>query len=170
VLSWTFEEKAFMAGERYIPSLLTRLTDDEPQSRIDKQDKVFSLEKIKQEIIFNISQLLNSRSHMQYDELRNDIDLVHSVLGFGLTDFCGLSNCQREKNRLIVIITDQLRFFEPRLKPETIEVKSADSNDDVNILTFSISAEYALKACDESFECTTKLDLESGFANVVVKE
>lgn len=159
-----------MSNERYIPPLLTRLTDDEPESRIDKQDRMFSLAQIKEDILLNITQLFNSRSHRQYAELNNDVNLIHSVLGYGVSDFCGVSNSPKEKERLILEITDQIKFFEPRLKASSITVKSVDIAGEVNVLTFVVSAQYALYLADESFECMTKLDLESGVAKVEVRD
>ncbi|MBQ8478463.1 MAG: GPW/gp25 family protein [Succinivibrio sp.] len=154
-------------ADKYVPCILTRITDDNPQSHVDSQEKVISLEKVKQEILFNISQILNSRSRPQYNELNNDPEIIRSVLGFGLSDFCGVSNTAKEVSILINEIKEQIKCFEPRLDPASIEVTLKEG---VNLSNCSfaleIKANYAIKSLEGSFLCLSYLDLESGFASV----
>ena len=87
-----------------------------------------SLEKIKEEIVLNISHILNSKSRPQIWDLNYNQEVVNSVLGFGLPDFCGLSNSEIESAKLQHEIVELLKVFEPRLIPSTISVE-VDSSD-----------------------------------------
>lgn len=73
--------------DKYIPCILTRLADDNPQSRVDTLDRFVPLEKIRQEIVDNVSQLLNSKSRPQLSDLGYNENIANSVLGYGITDF-----------------------------------------------------------------------------------
>lgn len=159
-------------GDRYIPCILSRLSDDEPQSRIDRMPRIVPLEKIKQEILLNISQILNSRTHPMPDDLGNRLEVVHSVLSFGLSDFCGqnksLSTVERIKHEII----EQIRYFEPRVNPDTVVVehKAEDSMESASGFLLEISAEFALQALAGQFICISYLDLETGLATVRIKD
>lgn len=154
--------------DKYVPCVLSRLADDEPQSRIDRADRFVPLEKIRQEIIENISQILNSRSRPEASDLNNDEQLVRSVLGFGVSDFCGISNSLPEIEKIRHEIVLQLQTFEPRLKPESISITILNPELPRATSTFSlqISAQYAVKALSGEFICVSSLDLETGSATV----
>ncbi|MGN0915476.1 MAG: type VI secretion system baseplate subunit TssE [Succinivibrio sp.] len=154
--------------DKYVPCILSRLADDEPQSRIDRTERFVPLEKIRQEIIDNISQLLNSRSRPEARDLNNDEELVHSVLGYGVSDFCGISNSLTEIEKIRREILLQLQFFEPRLKSESIRITILNPELPRSTSTFSlqISAQYAIESISEDFLCISSLDLETGSAIV----
>ncbi len=67
----------------YLPSLLSRLTREDI-------DGLSDLEMLKEEILDNIFMLLNSRVRPERKDLENDPFLYRSVLGYGLSDFCGI--------------------------------------------------------------------------------
>lgn len=160
------------AEDKYLPCLLSRLCDDEPQSKIDRNFKYVSLEKIKEEIVLNISHILNSKSRPQIWDLNYNQEVVNSVLGFGLPDFCGLSNSEIESAKLQHEIVELLKVFEPRLIPSSISVEVDSSDVAHNNFSFSlrISAQFAVKALTGFFSCISYLDLESGFATVKLKD
>lgn len=160
------------AEDKYLPCLLSRLCDDEPQSKIDRNYKYVSLEKIKEEIVLNITQLLNSKSRPQIWDLKNDPEIVNSVLGYGLPDFCGMSNSDLESTKLQHEILELLKAFEPRLIPSTIAVELDSKDVAHNNFSFSlrISAQFAVKSITGSFCCVSHLDLESGYASVMLKD
>lgn len=154
--------------DKYIPCILTRLADDNPQSRVDTLDRFVPLEKIRQEIVDNVSQLLNSRSRPQLSDLGYDENIANSVLGYGITDFCGRSNSLVEINRICEEITYQLRLFEPRLVKDSIKVKLLNSENPRSKCMFSleISGKYAVKALEGEFLCISNLDIETGLATI----
>ena len=68
---------------------MTRLVDNEPESKIDKTYRAFTSEQVKEDVMRNLEMILNSSSRPSNEELGGNPWVVGSVLGFGLTDFCG---------------------------------------------------------------------------------
>lgn len=159
---------AVSVKDKYVPCILTRLADDNPQSRIDTLDRFVPLEKIRQEIVDNVSVLLNSRSRPQLSDLKYNEEIANSVLGYGITDFCGRSNSIGELNRICDEITHQLKLFEPRLEKGSIKVKilNSDNPRSKSVFALEITGKYAVKALEGEFICISDLDLETGLATV----
>ena len=162
-------------ADRYLPCVFTRLCDDEPQSRTDHLPRLISLEKVKQEVRQNIERILNSRSRPSEDELRNDPEIFRSLLGFGLTDFCGMTSSKDNVEHIALSIREQLVCFEPRLDAESIRVScinevSEQNRIASNALALEITASYAIEELKDEFICISYLDLETGAVSVKAKD
>jgi type VI secretion system protein ImpF len=164
-------KESIKSGDRYIPCILSRLADDEPQSRIDSMPRVVPLEKIKQEILLNINQILNSRSRPSPRDMGYLPEVGSSVLCFGLSDFCGLTKSIESVEKIKNEIISQIRYFEPRVDAESVIVEyQDDSFDKSSGFVFEICAQFSLKALSGKFICISYLDLETGMATVRIKE
>lgn len=161
-------------ADRYLPCVFTRICDDEPQSRTDLLPRLIPLEKVKQEVRQNIELILNSRSRPSDEELENDREICSSVLGFGLTDFCGLSCSQSNVENIAKAIREQLVSFEPRLEASSIRVTCINQVEQnriaSNALALEITASYAIEALKDEFICISYLDLETGAVSVKAKD
>lgn len=125
---------------------------------------------LRAEILHNIVLILNSHSHPRLSDLHGDRELSYSVLGMGLTDFCGHSHAAQSLAQLQQQIREQIVHFEPRLDPDSVQVhliSDGTSNSLNHTINLEIVAQIHPKLlADQVFRCTTLLDLESG-ANVV---
>lgn len=93
-------EKKYHSSEWFMPCLLMRLTDQNPQDKRETISQIVDLQQLKQDILQNISMLMNSRSHIVDQNLLHDPYLGTSVLAYGLSDHCG---CNYEQATLTAI-------------------------------------------------------------------
>ena len=124
-----------------------------------------------QEILRNITLILNSHSHPRLNDLQGDEQLAFSVLGMGLGDFCGRSYSYLSLSQLQQLIYAQIVYFEPRLDPESVQVRLLTDSTNQARASYTVSMDITAKIRpslleNQVFSCTTVLDLESG-ANVV---
>lgn len=145
----------------YLPSLLSRLSKEDADSFSD-------IEMLKEEILDNIFMLLNSRVRPEKKDLENDPFLYRSVLGYGLSDFCGISNNSSNVDNLLKEIREQVEFFEPRLDPASIKVqkvKNKDKDLPANV-KIAISGRISVPPYTDEVNFLFTLDLESGVPQI----
>lgn len=150
------------ASSGFLPTLWSRLNGCDSQSLAQDEQ----VELIKREILQNITLILNSRSHLSAQELRDE-ELQYSVLGLGLADFCGHNHNQAQLAELKQQICEQIIHFEPRLDPESIEINLLDEENKLgpntpNYVNLEIKARLKNALSAELFTCISKLDLDSG--------
>jgi type VI secretion system lysozyme-like protein len=156
---------------RYKPYLLTRLTDNDPHIRKalshGYNTDVITMRQLKKDIFENIEVLFNSRTHLSSKELKGDSELESSVLGYGISDFCGKLCSGADKEKLRLHILKQLKNFEPRLAPDSIKVEFMQTEQSAeSLMEFRISAYIAVGSVSEEVLFISKLDMETGNADV----
>jgi type VI secretion system lysozyme-like protein len=152
---------------RYKPYLLARLTDFEPHIKKEIPDRLITTRQLKKDIFDNIEMLFNSRSHPSLKELNGWEDLENSVLGYGISDFCGRMHSKSNEEFLRAHIQKQLQDFEPRMKRETIEVNfSNDENSSESLMEFVISGVMEVGEVSEEVRFVSRIDLETGAAEL----
>jgi type VI secretion system lysozyme-like protein len=161
--------QAYKAREdaRYKPNVLRRLTDFDPFTKKDRGGDIITLKQLKEDVFENIEMLFNSRSHPSLQELKGYEDLEDSVLGYGISDYCGSTYVARDWEVLRDHILTQLHRFEPRLVPDSIEVAFVSSDHKVNsLMEFRISGLIQADQISEEVLFISKLDLETGNAEL----
>jgi len=155
-------------GILYLPCVLQRLTDLNPEVRTERYANAVTSAGLRQSVLHNVSMILNSSSHPTDGDLRGDDAVEDSVLGMGLADFCGVSYSRERREKLKHDILHQLAVFEPRLdKTRTEVVISADQGREAHgELQLSITGLISVEPLKEEFAFRAKLDLESGAALV----
>lgn len=151
------------SSRSFLPTLWSRLCGCDSQAL--PQDEQVAL--IKAEILQNITLILNSRSHLPLEKLQHAQDVQYSVLGFGLSDFCGQNHNQARLSLLKQQIVDQIIHFEPRLDPTSIEVTFLDQENELgpnspNYVNLEIKARLNHTLSSELFTCISKIDLDAG--------
>lgn len=158
------------ATERYLPCLLSRLTDDNPGKVKENQPVLLSLDQLKLEILRNIQTIFNSRSHVKSPLYKDDL-YNYSAVDFGLSDFCGCAHNEHELERIKREITDAIRHYEPRVNPDTVVVDTYDNEDgkqnlEGSVFRLRISCQINVKPLEGEILLISYLDLESGSADV----
>ncbi|GHV83867.1 hypothetical protein AGMMS50212_12070 [Spirochaetia bacterium] len=152
---------------RYKPYLLSRLTDYEPNVKKETADRLITTKQLKKDIFDNIEMLFNSRSHPSLKELNGWEDLENSVLGYGISDFCGRMHSKSNEDFLRSHIQKQLQDFEPRMKRETVNVDfSSSENSSESLMEFLISGVIEAGEVSEEVRFVSKIDLETGAAEL----
>lgn len=156
-------------GDRFTPCLMARLTDLKPEEKTELYGRGISVHQFKQNILWNVENILNSKSHLNYSDYKNDPAITDSVLGVGLSDFCGSHQSSREYEKLRNEVERQIRLFEPRLNPDTLRVDCMPTNNTLSkgTLELEIRAQLNVAPLDEELVFRSKLDMESGNATVM---
>lgn len=143
--------------QEFIPGVLPRLLSGTiPLSPLS------DLEQLKKEISFNIESILNSRSRPSFKELNEDPVVQFSVIGMGIDDFCGCQHSDATVKKLKQQMREQLRHFEPRLDPESIDVTVKGEEGRKGVLIMEITGRICVKPFEGEYLCSYTLDLETG--------
>ena len=155
--------------ERLQPSLLDRLTDENPHSGVESRDqRMISWQRLRDAVRRDLAWLLNC-VHLEATEDLSDWPLVaHSTLNYGMPDTTGIPlaniNVEVLQKRVRQVILD----FEPRLIRNklsvTIEKRVAAMNR--NSLVFLIEGEMWAQPMPQSIYVRTEFDLETGAVKV----
>lgn len=155
--------------ERLQPSLLDRLTDDEPDKREESRDKrVLSATRLRDCVTRDISWLLNCVSLDVDLALDEYPEVARSVLNFGIPDLTGASLSGIDSETLQRQLKDAILAFEPRLTANTLRVSvNADHKRmDRQALMFNIESEMWAQPIPLNLYLKTEVDLETGKFNV----
>jgi type VI secretion system lysozyme-like protein len=148
---------------RYKPYVLKRLTDDEPYEKREIARNVITEKQVKDDIFRNIEMLFCSRSHPSLAELEGYEDIKNSVLGYGISDYCGKVCGDEEREFLLEHIKKQIRDFEPRLAPDSVAVEFANPDFAMrSLLELRISGRITVEQVNEEVLFVSRLDLETG--------
>jgi type VI secretion system protein ImpF len=156
--------------ERLQPSLLDRLVDDAPDSKQEsREQRVLSLNKLRQCVLRDLAWLLNSS---KLDSIQNldDFPLAkQSVINFGIIDLVGTTLSSAELKDIQRQIRQSILNFEPRILPNSLQVKIAASDNQMNnnAMTFDIEGDLWAQPLPLRLYLRTELDLETGDMQIV---
>ena len=155
--------------ERLQPSLLDRLTDEEPGKREESREKrVISATRLRDCVARDISWLLNCVNMGSSAELDDCPEVARSVLNFGIPDLTGMAFAGVDASVLQRQLREALLAFEPRLTGNTLRVvvSSDDKRMDQQSLVFNIESEMWAQPIPLNLYLKTEIDLETGRFNV----
>ncbi|MBD8528362.1 MULTISPECIES: type VI secretion system baseplate subunit TssE [unclassified Massilia] len=155
--------------ERLQPSLLDRLTDDEPNKTAEPRERrVLSLRSLREGVLRDLAWLLNTTSLLSVVELDTLPHVANSVLNYGVPHLSGHSIVNLDLSRLERAIRQAIWDFEPRLIRSTVTVRAvAGGSAEHNKLTFEIEADMWAQPYPERLFLKTELDLEAGAVTLV---
>jgi len=147
---------------------MMRLTDQNPEVRVERYPHAVSVVGLRRSVLANVSMILNSSSHPQSSAWQNDPTVTDSVLGMGLSDFCGVSHSRERREKLRRDILRQLAVFEPRLDSQVTVVNFFTDQDGVSsgILDLEIRSVISVVPLKEEFAFRARLNLETGEARL----
>jgi len=128
--------------ERLQPSLLDRLTDDEPYKQDEAREKrVMSIHKLRKSVLRDISWLLNTDSFETVVDLTDYPEVAKSVLNYGIKDLAGRAVAGINLSEIEKELKQAIDTFEPRLLHNTLNVQIFSSdNMDYQAISFDIEA------------------------------
>lgn len=151
--------------ERLQPSLLDRLTDDEPDRAVESRDKrVLSPYKLRESVRRDLSWLFNTTNLASVVDLDKYPQVESSTINFGLPDLTGRTAGSIHIPTLEKLLRRAIWEFEPRLLKDTVRVKLIrDTNNySPNALVFTIEAELWAQPIPLRLFLRTDVDLETG--------
>jgi type VI secretion system protein ImpF len=151
--------------ERLQPSLLDRLTDDEPGKLEESREKrVLSVSRLRECVTRDISWLLNCVSLEASVELEEYPEVSRSVLNFGIPDLTGAALSGINAEALQRRVRDAIVAYEPRLTANTlrVNVNALSKRMDRQALIFNIESEMWAQPIPLNLYLKTEVDLETG--------
>jgi type VI secretion system lysozyme-like protein len=164
-----FQNPARLTKEdaQYKPYTLKRLTDYDPSEKNEKDRSLITEKQLREDIFENIDMLFNSRSHAGLKDLNDYEEVEDSVLGYGISDFCGRQSSTASREALREQIVKQIGLFEPRLDIGSISIELLESKGgDATSIEFRIGGTIRTKEVNQEISFISKLNLESGNANL----
>lgn len=151
--------------ERLQPSLLDRLTDDEPGKTEESREKrVISATRLRDCVSRDISWLLNCVNLGASVPLDDYPEVARSVLNFGIPDLAGVALSGINADALQRLIREAILTFEPRLTANTLQISAKVDGQrmDGQSLTFNIDSEMWAQPIPLNLYLKTEVDLETG--------
>jgi type VI secretion system protein ImpF len=151
------------------PSLLDRLTDDEPANKSEaKEKRGLSQTKLRQSLLRDLNWLFNSSNLETVQNLESYPEVARSVLNFGMPDFTGHTLSGVDVPEIERLLRQSICDFEPRILRRTIRVRLNVDEQQMshNAMTFDIEGELWAQPVPLHVYLKTELDLEAGDVKV----
>ena len=152
--------------ERLQPALLDRLTDDEPDKKVEpREQRVMSRSRVRQAVLRDLAWLFNATRADHATDFGAAAFARRSVVNFGLPALSGTSASMLEAADLERAIREAIRDFEPRILPDTLRVRAlinADSLDHHNVVGVEIQGQLWAQPVPLELLVRTEIDLETG--------
>lgn len=160
-----------LRGTLFMPCVLERLTDLNPENRTERFSRAVSLSGLRRSVLDNVSLIFNSRSRPDSTALGKDPLIASSVLGFGLPDFCGATASDARRERLRREIVQQLTAFEPRFLPGSVSVGFVgEGTADGGVLELEVRAIISVAPMKEELAFRALLNVETGESSVTLQD
>jgi len=152
--------------DRLQPALLDRLTDDEPEKRVEpRENRVLSRSRMRQAVLRDLAWLFNATRLESGSDLSSAPHARRSVINFGLPSFSGMVASSLDIADLARAIRQAILDFEPRVIPSTLQVRTLiDSGtlDHHNVIGVEIQGHLWAQPVPLDLLVRTEIDLETG--------
>ncbi|MBX3410435.1 MAG: type VI secretion system baseplate subunit TssE [Phycisphaeraceae bacterium] len=156
-------------SERLQPSLLDRLTDDNPESRQESRERrVMSMRQLRMAVLRDLGWLLNAPCNPRGDTIYDAPLVAKSVVNYGIPDLTGLSASGLSLSDIERMVQDAILNFEPRILRAGLTVRVLPPSDDPfdhqtpQRFEFEISGDLCPLPMPEALYVRTEVDLETG--------
>ena len=157
--------------ERLQPSLLDRLTDDEPEKTAESRERrVLSMRSLRHGVLRDLGWLLNTTNlHTAQPAIADYPHVAASVINYGMPDIAGKTAAGYDLRELERSLRQAIWDFEPRIIRSTVVVRAraaADESGSHNVIRFDVEGDLWALPFPERLYLKTELDLESGSIRV----
>ncbi len=155
--------------ERLQPSLLDRLTDDEPEAHHEAPDKrILSPQRLRESVRRDLGWLFNTTNLASVRDLSAYPEVERSTLNFGIADLTGRTASGIDDATLVRLLRRAIGEYEPRLVRSTLKVQVLvdPERHGANTMRFHIEADLWSQPLPLRLYLQTDVDLEDGEARV----
>lgn len=155
--------------ERLQPALLDRLTDLDPEQKIESRDRrILSMQRLRECVRRDLAWLLNAGRLETVVDLDDYPRVADSVLNYGIPDLAGMSLAGADTAALEKAVRNVILRFEPRLLKRTLKVtiEADTSSMQRNAVIFRIEADLWSEPVPQAILLQTEVDLETGGVTV----
>ena len=152
--------------DRLQPALLDRLTDDEPDKKVEPREaRVLSKRKLRESVLRDLAWLFNATQLEAVNPLAKAPYVRNSVLNFGLPALSGNTASSFDITDLRNAVRSAILTFEPRILADTLEVETLleeGALDHHNVIGVTIRGMLWAQPIPIEFLVRTDFDLETG--------
>jgi len=152
--------------ERLQPALLDRLTDDEPDKKVEGPDKrVLNKGQLRQALLRDLAWLFNTTKLESAEDLSSTPLVQQSVVNFGLPALAGETASSFDPTDLERAVREAILAYEPRILPASLRVRTVMSDtllDQHNVVSVEIEGFLWAQPVPLELMLRTELDLETG--------
>jgi type VI secretion system protein ImpF len=155
--------------ERIQPCLLDRLSDDQPENKLESRAaRVISPSRYREAVLRDVRWLFNTSSRLASEELAEFPEVASSVLSYGIRDLCGRITTSIEIAELERELTNAVNRFEPRVIPGSLQIRAIEdtAGSSPSVLSFEIHADLWANPIPEHLFIKTEIDLETGHCHL----
>lgn len=157
--------------DRLQPALLDRLTDLEPDAKLEARDRrVLSMRALRQSVQRDLAWLLNANGLGSVQDLSGYPHVATSVLNYGFPDIAGKTASGIDVAQLEKLMRDAIRAFEPRVLHDSVRVSAVQAEEITarhNTVSFIVEGDLWAQPYPERLYFRTELDLEAGEIRVL---
>lgn len=156
--------------ERLQPSLLDRLTDEDPRKKSEGREKrALSLSKYESAVMRDLAWLMNSTNLESVMDLDDYPETANSTLNYGIPSMSGRTLSNSDISDLERSVRKAILNFEPRIQRNSLRVRAMEDGESRrNSLSFVIEGELWAHPMPLHLLLRTDIDLETG--TVLVSE
>jgi type VI secretion system protein ImpF len=151
--------------EQLQPALLDRLTDEEPDKKLEpRQQRVISKRRMREAVLRDLAWLFNTtRLDPGMDPVRFPY-ARRSVINFGLPALSGQTASSLEVTDLERAIRQSILDYEPRILPASLQVRALEVGnfEQHNVIGVEISGQLWAQPLPIELLVRTEIDLETG--------
>ncbi len=155
--------------ERLQPSLLDRLTDNNRSAKRDAPDEqVLTLPQLRLAVLRDLASLLNTSNLETISDMSGAPLAAKSTVNYGIPGFAGLLENTHRVEALEEQLATAIRAFEPRIRSESLKVRSRGTSEDpgMHALVFIIEGELWAQPVPQQLFLETKIEVESRTAAI----
>jgi len=155
-----------LSQDRLQPALLDRLTDEEPDRKLEpREQRALSKARLRQAVLRDLAWLFNTVKLESSVDLAQAPHVRRSVINFGLTALSGKTASTMDAVALTSAIKQAILDFEPRIVAGTLSVRTmidAGQLDQHNIIGVEIQGHLWAQPIPLELLVRTEIDLETG--------
>jgi type VI secretion system protein ImpF len=151
--------------DRLQPSLLDRLTDENPDQKSEGPEHRFlSMQELRKCVLRDLVWLLNTGDLETVEDLDAYPEVMRSTLNYGVPHLAGTQASKTDARDMERRLRDAIRRFEPRILPDTVKVKFVVDEHSMshNSLVFYIEGTLWADPVPWQLYLKSEVDLEMG--------
>lgn len=154
--------------DRLQPSLLDRLTDDEPGAQAESRDaRVIDIRRLRDILKRDLAWLLNTSNNDNMIDRKLYPNVYRSVLNYGVSPVSGETTTKRRAELIRAAIIRAVKEFEPRLRGESLDVKMRiEDGANPMSLYFDIQGDMWAQPLPMELFLRSEIDLMTGHLNL----
>jgi len=151
-------------SERLQPSLLDRLTDDEPDKQTETRERrVIDIQRLREIVQRDLAWLLSTQNGDGWIEPERHPQTGRSVLNYGIADLSGRFASGDRAGAIRESIRQAIETFEPRLRHGSVQIELTSQIIDGGVfVTFDIRAEMWAHPVPMELYLRSELDVTTG--------